>query len=152
MQELLNWANDGLNTTEEILMTNRIAIGLFFSISGYHKLFNRDRHQQLVSTLKACGIPFVGFCEWFVPLVEFFGGLAVLFGLLAPLAALGLAIILLVALATDGPKRIREYRPIDAADFLDDLLYLPETIYLVMTLFVIIAGPGAFSLHRLLVP
>jgi putative oxidoreductase len=142
---------EGLDHQDTVLLLNRLAVGLFFAISGYHKLFVRERHEQLVLTLEACGIPFVWFCQWFVPLVEFFGGLAVLSGILAPFAALGMLVILLIALSTDGPKRIREYKPIDRADYLDDFLYLPETTYVVMLLFVIFLGPGRYSLHWRLV-
>jgi uncharacterized membrane protein YphA (DoxX/SURF4 family) len=46
-------------------------------------------------------------------LVEFTAGAAVLIGLLAPLAALGLLVIILVAMATSGRQRIKLYKPID---------------------------------------
>jgi hypothetical protein len=32
------------------LTLNRVAIGVFFAISGYHKLFNAARHATLTST------------------------------------------------------------------------------------------------------
>lgn len=134
---------------EYLLLANRVVVGLFFAFSGYHKLFVAERHEQLVKTLEACGIPFIWFCQWLVPLVELFGGLAVLVGFMAPLAALGLLSILAVALATDGPRRVKEFRPIDMADTIDDWLYLPETTYVVMVLLIVVAGPGAWSAHHL---
>ena len=142
---IVDFCQNGIDFTDWALLLNRFAIGLFCAISGYHKLFVAERHQQLVATLKACKIPFVGFCQWFVPLVEFFGGLAALMGILAPLAALGLLIIFLVALLTDGPKKIKEFKPINMADYLDDVLYLSETTYVVMALFVIFIGPGKYT-------
>lgn len=112
--------------------------GLFFLISGYHKLFHPARHKALVETLRANGIPLLSFNSWFVPLVEFGAGsclfLALFLPFLAPLvalASLGLIAICVVACATDGRKRIEEWKPIDKADVLDDWLYLPETLYLV---------------------
>ena len=45
--------------------------------------------------------------------VEFSAGGAVVIGLLAPLAALGLLVIILVAIATSGRQRIKLYKPID---------------------------------------
>ena len=85
-----------------------------------------------------------------MPSVEFAGGGAVLFGLLAPLAALGLLVIIVVAMATSGRQRIKLYKPIDEADRLDDWLYLPETLYAFMLILVISAGAGPYSLDALI--
>lgn len=128
------------------LTVNRVALGAFFSISGYHKLFNRERHASLVETLRACGVPCLAFNQWWVPSVEFAGGLALLSGVLAPLAAVGLIVICSIACLTDGAKRIRSYSPIDAADYFDDVLYLPEALYTIGLVIVIVAGPGPFTL------
>ena len=109
--------------------------GLFFAISGYHKLFNSNRHKSLVDTLKADNIPLISFNEWFVPFVEFSAGSALVIHLhpaLTALAALGLFVLCLVATITDGIKRIASYQPIDKADWIDDLLYLPETMLILM--------------------
>jgi uncharacterized membrane protein YphA (DoxX/SURF4 family) len=48
-----------------------------------------------------------------VPLVELSAGGAVVIGLVAPLAALGLLVIILIASATSGRERIKAYKPID---------------------------------------
>src|SRR5580700_9962383 len=80
----------GLGWTGVALTLNRIAVGAFFMLSGFHKLFNADRHRTVVDELKALGVPAVGFNQRWVPLVEFSAGSTVLIGLLAPLAALGL--------------------------------------------------------------
>ena len=80
----------GVGWTDIAITLNRIAVGAFFMLSGYHKLFNAERHRTIVDELKALGVPAVGFNQWWVPLVEFAAGGAVLVGLLAPLAALGL--------------------------------------------------------------
>jgi putative oxidoreductase len=125
---------------------NRLAIGTFFMLSGYHKLFNAERHRTIADQLKALGVPAVGFNQWWVPLVEFAGGAAVLVGFLAPLAALGLLVIIIVAIATTGRQRITLSKPIDQADRIDDWLYLPETLYAFMLVTVIWAGPGPYSL------
>ena len=103
----------GVGWTDIALTLNRIAVGAFFMHSGYHKLFNAERHRTFVDELKGLGVPAVGFNQWWVPLVEFSAGGAVLVGLLAPLAALGLLVIILVAIATSGRQRIKLYKPID---------------------------------------
>ena len=140
----------GIGWTDIAMTLNRIAIGFFFFASGYHKLFNAERHRTIVDELKALSVPAVGFNQWWVPLVEFSAGGAVLIGLLAPLAALGLLVISIVAIATSGRQRIKQYKVIDAADRIDDWLYLPETLYAFMLIVVISAGAGPYSLDALI--
>jgi len=77
-------------------------------------------------------------------------GGGVLIGLLAPLAALGLLVIILVAIATSGRQRIKLYKPIDEADRIDDWLYLPETLYVFMLIIIVSAGAGPYSLNALI--
>ncbi len=140
----------GLGRTDLALTLSRIAIGAFFMLSGFHKLFNAERHRTVVDELRALGIHAIGFNQWWVPLVEFSAGAAVFLGLLAPLAALGLLVIIVVAIATSGRKRLALFKPIDRADRIDDFLYLPETLYAFMLIVVISAGAGPYSLDALI--
>src|SRR5580692_10956242 len=140
----------GVGWAELAITLNRIAVGAFFMLSGYHKLFNAERHRLIADELKTLGVHAVGFNQWWVPFVEFSAGAAVLVGLLAPIAALGLLVIILVAIATSGRQRMRLYKPIDEADRIDDWLYLPETLYAFMLLIVISAGAGPCSLDALI--
>ena len=140
----------GVGGTDLAITLNRIAIGTFFMLSGYHKLFNAQRHHTFVDELKALGVPAVGFNQWRVPLVEFTAGGAVLIGFLAPLAALGLLVIIAVAIVTSGRQRIQLYKPIDEADRIDDWLYLPETLYAFMLIMIVSAGAGPYSLDALI--
>ena len=140
----------GIGWTDIAMTLNRIAVGSFFMHSGYHKLFNVERHRSFVDELKALGVPALGFNQWWVPLVEFSAGVAVLIGLLAPLAALGLLVIIVIAMATSGRQRIKALKPIDEADRIDDWLYLPETLYAFMLIIIISAGAGPYSLDALI--
>src|SRR5271163_2685877 len=117
----------GIGWTDLAMTLNRIAVGAFFMLAGFHKLFNMERHRAIVDELKALGVHAVAFNQWWVPLVEFSAGGAVLIGLLAPLAALGLLVIILVAIVTSGHERLKLIKAIDEADRIDDFLYLPET-------------------------
>jgi uncharacterized membrane protein YphA (DoxX/SURF4 family) len=51
----------GVGWTDLAITLNRIAVGAFFMLSGYHKLFNAERHRTVVDELKALGVPAVGF-------------------------------------------------------------------------------------------
>ena len=128
----------------------RFALGAFFVLSGVHKLTNKERHKTFTETLKALGIPRIVVFQWFVPGVEFFGGLGVAFGFLTPLAALGLLVICFVALLTNSPTVVASYKPIDRADRVDDWLYQPEMMYALMLLYFITAGAGPISIDQLL--
>jgi uncharacterized membrane protein YphA (DoxX/SURF4 family) len=141
---------NGVGWTDVALTLNRIAVGMFFMLAGYHKLFNPQRHRELTDQLKELGVHAVGFNQWWVPTVEFTAGCAVVIGFVAPLAALGLLVIILVAIATSGPQRIKAYKPIDEADRIDDWLYLPETLYAFMLIIVVSAGAGPYSLDALI--
>ena len=141
---------NGVGWTDIALTLSRVAVGAFFMLSGYHKLFNAERHRVFADELKALGVPAVGFNQWWVPSVEFSAGGAVLVGLLAPLAALGLLVVITVAIASSGRERIRLYKPIDEADRIDDWLYLPETLYAFMLIIVVSAGAGPYSLDALI--
>ena len=136
----------GIGWTDIALTLNRVAVGMFFMFSGYHKLFNKERHRLFADELRTLHVHAVRINQWWVPLVEFSAGGAVVIGLIAPLAAFGLLIIILVAIATTGQERIKAYNPIDKADRIDDWLYLPETLYAVMLIVVILSGAGPYSI------
>jgi uncharacterized membrane protein YphA (DoxX/SURF4 family) len=84
--------------------------------------------------------------QWWVPLVEFAAGGAVFIGLLTPLAAFGLLVIVLVASVTSGRVRLKDYQPIDRADRIDAWLYLPEILYAFILVMFVSAGAGPYSL------
>ena len=92
----------------------------------------------------------MGLNQWWVPLVEFTAGGGGLFGFLAPLAALGLLVIILVAIATSGRQRIKLYKPIDESDRIDGWLQLPEVLYAFMLIIVVSAGAGPYGLQALI--
>jgi uncharacterized membrane protein YphA (DoxX/SURF4 family) len=136
----------GAQAPNAALTLNRVALGVFFAISGYHKLFNASRHATLTRTLQDDGVHAVPMMQWLLPSAEFGGGCALILGLLSVLAAFGLFLICVGALALDAVKRIRAWQPIDRADWLGDLLYVPEALYCIGLSVVMMAGPGPWSL------
>jgi uncharacterized membrane protein YphA (DoxX/SURF4 family) len=135
----------GAHAPNAALTLNRVALGVFFAISGYHKLFNASRHATLTRTLQDDGVHEVPVMQWLLPCAELIGGCALILGLLSVLAAFGLFVICVGALAFDAVKRIRSWLPIDRADWLGDLLYVPEALYCIGLTVVMLGGPGPWS-------
>lgn len=125
------------------LLVVRCVLGYMFACSGFHKLFVPARHARLVRTLTADRIPFVGFMQWWVPGWEFVGGVMVILGVQAGFFASILGLISLVALASDGIPRIKNWAPLNRCDWVCCLFYLPETLLGVLALVVILCGPGS---------
>jgi uncharacterized membrane protein YphA (DoxX/SURF4 family) len=136
----------GAQAPNAALTLNRVALGTFFAISGYHKLFNPSRHLTLTRTLQDDGVHAVPIMRWLLPSAEFGGGWALIIGFLSVPAALGLLMICVGAIALDAVKRIRTWQPVDRADWLGDLLYVPEALYSIGLTVVLLAGPGPWSL------
>lgn len=128
----------------------RVALGVFFLFSGYHKLFNPVRHATVLNTMINDHVPLPWFNCWFVPTVEFLGGMALVIGFLTPLAAFGLFCVCCVATLVDGVKRVKSWQPLDKTDAVDDMLYLPEVLYCFMLLWLMSSGAGPWSLDALI--
>lgn len=136
----------GFGHADAATALGRICIGLFFAISGFHKLFNPGRRATMQKTLTDLGIPFVPVMRWFVSGTEFAAGTCIALGLLTVPAAFALLCICVVACSTDGLARVRAWKPINRADWLDTWLYLPETLYAVLIVIVILNGVDRYSL------
>jgi putative oxidoreductase len=140
----------GAQAPNAALTLNRVALGAFFAISGYHKLFNHSRHATLTGTLQSDGVHALPIMQWLLPAAEFSGGCALIMGLLSVLAAFGLFVICVGAFALDSVKRIRAWQPLDRADWLGDVLYTPEALYSIGLTVVMLAGPGPWSLDAII--
>lgn len=136
---------------EIAVVAARVAVGTFFAISGYHKAFHKGRRETLRKTLVEDKVPFPNLSMFCIPAVELAGGVALAVGFMTPLAALALLGICGGALLFDGLKRIPTMKPLNAADYVDDVLYLPETL-LTFLLIAVLAGafPAAASIDAIL--
>jgi putative oxidoreductase len=121
----------------------RILIGIFFCISGGTKLFVRAQFLVLEQTLIESHIPFPHANAFFVATVEFVCGAGLALGLLTPLCAATLLGDMLVAIATN---RIYSLQAKSFLAWLDDFLYLPEVLYVLILAWLIFSGPGRYSL------
>ncbi len=81
------------------MLVLRIVLGIIFIVHGYPKLFKAPGPQGLAGYLKSIGIPAALLFAYVVGIVEFFGGVFLVLGLLTRWAAIGIAINMLVAMA-----------------------------------------------------
>jgi len=125
----------------------RVLIGIFFCISGGTKLLVPAQFSQMEETLAQSHIPFPHANALFVSLVEFGGGAGLALGLLTPLCAVALVVVMIVAIATN---RIQSIHASGALAWLDDFLYLPEVLYVIILVWLIFSGPGRYSIDGLI--
>ena len=126
----------------------RVLIGIFFCISGGTKLFVPSQFSMMERTLAESHIPFPHASAFFVSLVEFAAGAGLVVGLLTRLCALVLVIDMIIAVATNRVHSIQASTPLS---WLDDFLYLPEVLYVMILAWLIFSGPGRYSLDGLIV-
>jgi putative oxidoreductase len=128
----------------------RLSVGLLFTISGSGKLFVRPQREQMRQTLVAGHIPMPATSTVILSSVEFVCGAFLLVGLLTPLCCIMLAGVMTGALATTIFPRVKGG---SVVKWLGEVLYLPETLYVVILLWLLLSGPGVFSLdHTLFLP
>ncbi len=74
----------------------RIVLGLIMLVHGWHKIFPRGSLYNFAQLVAHMGMPYwLGYVAAFT---EFFGGALLILGLLVPIAALGVAIDMAVAI------------------------------------------------------
>jgi putative oxidoreductase len=128
------------------ILLARVSLGIFFAISGGNKLFVASRTRKMFETLVGAGIPFPHFMTYFVSSVEFIGGCLLVIGLLSSPCCAALIIQMIVAIATVQLATIP--KGLSFVDWLDDFLYLPETMYIIILIWLILSGPGRLSIDR----
>ena len=121
----------------------RVSIGLFFAISGANKLFVAGGTKPVYDTLVKAKVPFPQQTAYFVAGVEFVCGSLATVGFLSSPACAALLIDMVVATLTEALSTLpKELSPLS---WLDDLLYLPEVLYVLFFIWLICSGPGRFS-------
>ena len=125
----------------------RVLIGIFFCISGGTKLFVPAQFGVLEQTMVQSHIPFPHASALFVAMVEFACGAGLALGLLTPLCAAVLMGDMIVAIATN---RIHSIQARSVLAWIDDFLYLPEVLYVLILVWLIFSGPGRYSVDGLM--
>src|SRR6202044_2652178 len=117
----------------------RLTVGYVFMLTGWGKLNNLP---QMIQNFTDWGIPFPRILTPFVSGVECFGGIMLILGLFTRIPAAMLAVVMIVAIKS------AKWGDVDS---LETLLGFEEVTYFAAFLWLPIAGPGAFSVDRLLV-
>ena len=90
-KRLLELALLGSSDLEQYaILLVRVALGLFFAISGANKLFVAAKMRTMYETLDAAKVPFPHLMTYFVSGIEFVGGSLLIMGFLSSLACLAL--------------------------------------------------------------
>jgi putative oxidoreductase len=130
----------------------RLIVGYGFMEHGYAKLAHGP--DSFVAMLHALGMPAPALLAWATILIELFGGLAVLSGVLIPLASLPMAIVLLVAIFTvhlpNGFSSIKLVSVDMAGAHFGQPGYETDLLYLAALAALAIGGSGALALDTLL--
>src|SRR5262245_50781791 len=112
----------------------RFTVRWVFLWSGWGKLNDLP---TVIENFVGWGIPLPNVLAPFVSIVEFLGGLLLLLGLFTRLAAVPLIIVMVVAVLTAKWVEV---------DSLETLLGLDEVAYVVLFLWLAVAGPGPISI------
>jgi len=143
-KQLVQFSLQGSSDLEQYaILLVRVAIGLFFAMSGANKLFVPGGTKPVYDTLVEAKIPFPHFTAYFVSSVEFLGGSLVTLGFLSSPACMALMIDMIVATLTSAVSTLP--KGLSALSWLDDFLYLPEVLYVLFFILLICSGPGKFS-------
>ena len=121
----------------------RVSLGLFFVISGANKLFVAGGTKPVYETLVKAKVPFPHLTAYFVSGVEFVCGSLVTVGFLSTPASVALMIDMIVAILTNTLATVP--KGLSRLNWLDDVLYLPEVLYVLFFIWLICSGPGKFS-------
>src|SRR5580658_8431322 len=127
-KQLVQFALLGSSDLEQYaILLVRISIGLFFAISGGNKLFVAGGTKPVYDTLVQAKVPFPRQTAYFVAGVEFVGGSLVAVGFLSSPACVALGIDMIVAILTNTLAAVP--KGLSRLNWLDDVLYLPEVLY-----------------------
>lgn len=116
----------------------RLTVGVVFVGTGWGKLHTLDQVTEYFASL---GIPAPHLNALLAASAEFFCGALVLVGLAARVASLPLIVTMAVAILTAKRDELHGVR---------DLLGFEEFTYLVVFVWIAVAGPGPLSIDRLL--
>ena len=142
MNALIKLGNKILDVTKAFVFIGpllaRITVGWVFVTAGWGKIHNIDR---VIGFFTSLGIPAPVFQAHMTAYTELIAGLLLMAGLATRISSVALGIIMIVALKTALAADIGGF---------SDLVGLTEYLYLVMLVWLAVAGPGKIALDTLI--
>jgi putative oxidoreductase len=123
-------------------LVTRITLGHAFFLTGRGKIANID---DFVGFMAARGIPFPEANAAFVARLEYYGGMLLVLGLMTRLMALMLSGTMVVALLGERQQFLESWRWEGDVGPTD----IPSLVFLLLLGWLILFGPGALSLDKL---
>lgn len=143
---LIRFMLSGSRPLEQVtVLLARISLGVFFALSGGNKLLVASEYTLMHETIAGAGIPFPYFMTYFVSSVELVCGCLLVIGLLSSLCCVAFIIDMIVAIVT---VQLATIKAVSFMNWLDDFLYLPEVMYIIIFLWLISSGPGPLSIDH----
>ena len=106
-------------------------------------MFVAGSTKTIYETLVKAKVPFPHQMAYFVSGVEFVAGSLITVGFLSTPASVALLIDMIVATLTSAISTLP--KGLSPLSWLDDLLYLPEVLYVLFFIWLLCSGPGKFS-------
>lgn len=116
----------------------RFTVGFVFYEAGWGKLNNLPRVTEFFTNL---GIPYPAFQALLVAGTEFTCGILLIGGLLTRIVSIPLVIVMTVAIWTAKSGEMEVF---------SDLFSFSEYLFIILLFWLIVSGPGAMSLDRLI--
>lgn len=131
----------------------RLVIGYGFIVHGWAKLSKGPAGFEKLLT--QTGVPLPHFSSWMAPLVEIFGGLAMILGFFTSISAIPLIFTMLVAMFTIqinyGFSSVKTIGLTAQGPLFGPPGYEINLLYIAGLISIILSGPGIFSVDSLLV-
>ncbi|HUK50045.1 MAG TPA: DoxX family protein [Terriglobales bacterium] len=126
--------------TPYLALLLRVVVGVTMVMHGYPKLKNP---KQTIGWTKGLGVPVVA--TWLAIILEFFGGIALIIGLIVPIVAF---FIMLEMIGNVSLKKTKMKSPYIAGQ--NPAAYEIDITYLLLAVTLIVLGAGIFSIDALL--
>ncbi len=142
MNALIKLGNKILNIANAFAFVGpllaRITVGWVFVLSGWGKIHHIDK---VIGFFTSLGIPAPVFQAHMTAYTELIAGALLIVGLASRISSVALGIIMIVALKTALAEDIGGF---------SDLVGLSEYLYLVLLVWLAVAGPGKIALDTLI--
>lgn len=130
------------------LLILTIIPGLFFTITGFRKLFYRHVREKVFKLFDTLKVPAP--VRWLIVSGEFLGGLGLMTGILSQWAALGLLFIMFGAYFMDTVPTIKKGNPDGISGWCSKLICNPEALLIVCLMAIALIGERHLTVASLL--